>query len=462
MLFAKPAAIHIAPTQENSNSGHSTTGLLAFFVVVLLCVFQTSIVCGDEDNMADKTPLSFTGVTMGPIQYRVVVTDSEVKDGKAIAKEIADRLERVNQLMSTYIKESDVSRFNVAAEGEWVEVDELTLQVVQQSIEVSEKSSGAFDITVGPAVNLWKFGPDKEKQQAVPSEEQLASVKKTIGYSNLELRPTNPAIRKKVDGVQIDLSAIAKGFAVDQVAEGLTERGIENFMVEVGGEVFAKGNGASGVWRIGIEKPDERFRDVDKVVTLDGKGMATSGDYRNFRLIDGKRYSHAIDPRTCKPVELPPATSSVIAESCMLADAIATALMVMPAADRFGFCDSLGASAYVVTRGDKGELIRSQTKNFPFAEMVPVNAGSQAEREPEKAQRSILPVFFATLLIFGIAILGMAVGAIFGNKPIAGSCGGIAAQQNADGSSSCSMCSKPVTDCPDYQAASEEPETMTS
>lgn len=445
MLFKLPVAL--PQTHQNISCERSVIGSLVFFVALVLSLLITTNVHGDDDAAAGKTPLSFTGVTMGPIQYRVVITDEGIDDAQAIEKEISDRLESVNQLMSTYIKTSDVSRFNAAGKDEWIEVDKLTLQVVEKSIDISEKSNGAFDITVGPAVNLWQFGPGKDETKAIPSDAQLKTVKEVVGYKNLELRNAPPAVRKNADGIQIDLSAIAKGFAVDQVADGLAKRGIKNFMVEVGGEVFAKGRGASGVWRIGIEKPDERMRDVDKVVTLNGKGMATSGDYRNFRLIAGKRYSHAIDPRTCKPVELPPATSSVIADSCMVADAIATALMVIPEADRFDFCKRLGADAYIVTRNKDGELSRTQTKDFPFADMKP------AAEKPAGEGRSILPVFLATLAVFGIAILGMAVGAIFGNKPIAGSCGGLAAQQNEDGSSACSMCTKPVTECPDYQAA---------
>ena len=449
MLFDKPFALQ--PSHQNLNNGRSTIGSLVFFVALVLCIFTATSLYANDDPTIDEAPLSFTGVTMGPIQYRVVITDAEVANVAAVEKEISDRLENVNQLMSTYIKASDVSRINVAGANQWIDVDQLTFEVVKKSIDISVKSGGAFDITVGPAVNLWQFGPGKDETKAIPSDAKLELVKQIVGYENLELRTAPPAIRKKVEGIEVDLSAIAKGFAVDQVAEGLAGRGIENFMIEVGGEVFAKGKGTSGVWRIGIEKPDERIRDVDKVVTLDGKGMATSGDYRNFRTIDGKRYSHAIDPRTCKPVELPPATSSVIAESCMVADAIATALMVMPESKRFGFCKDLGAQAYVVTRGEDGKLLRAQTTGFPFADLNPV-----AENETAETGKSILPVFFATLAVFGIAILAMAVGAIFGNKPIAGSCGGLAAQQNGEGASACSMCTKPVTECPEYKAAAEE------
>lgn len=460
MLFAKLIAIQIE--QRNVNSERSVFGPLAFSLVLafsvsfVLCFSNVAKAGGTQDDADAKAtvnaPLTFSGLTMGPIQYRVVITDEEVQDPAAVENEVADRLERVNQLMSTYIESSDVSRFNNAGKNQWVEIDRLTLQVIKQSLEISEMSGGAFDITVGPAVNLWQFGPEKDETQSAPTGPELDEVIKVVGYRNLELKEDPPSLRKSIAGVQIDLSAIAKGFAVDQVASGLDERGIKNFMVEVGGEVFAKGRGASGVWRIGIEKPDESMRSVDKVVTLDRKGMATSGDYRNFRMIDGKRYSHAIDPRTCKPVELPPATSSVIADSCMVADAIATALMAMPESERLQFCKEQGVDAYIVNRNDNGKLVSSQTDAFPLAELKLPSGRSKDE------PRSILPVFFATLAVFGIAILGMAVGAIFGNKPIAGSCGGLAAQQSEDGSSACSMCTKPVTECPDYQAATETAE----
>jgi thiamine biosynthesis lipoprotein len=177
-------------------------------------------------------------------------------------------------------------------------------------------------------VNLWNFGPDPRAGQ-VPTVAEIERERERVGYRRLEVRLSPPSLRKTHPGVYLDLSAIAKGYAVDEIAELLIQRGVPGFMVEVGGEVRTSGHRPDGQpWRIGIEKPVDFQRSVQRVVELTGKSLATSGDYRNFFEKDGRRYSHEIDPQTGYPVQHELASVSVISDSCMLADAWATGLMV--------------------------------------------------------------------------------------------------------------------------------------
>jgi thiamine biosynthesis lipoprotein len=248
---------------------------------------------------------------------------AEVKAG------IEDRLETVNRQMSTWRKDSEISRFNAYAGTDWFPISADTLTVLKEAHRISELSGGKFDITVMPLVNLWSFGPENRPQK-VPSEEEIAAKRQSVGYTLLAFRTDGPAVRKSRSGVTVDLSAIAKGFGVDKLAEYLDSLGVPGYMVEIGGEVGCKGTKADGSpWRIGIQSPKQLKQSAFRVVPLHDRAMATSGDYRNYFEQDGKRYSHTIDPHTGRPVTHKLVSATVVTETCMTADGLATAIMVL-------------------------------------------------------------------------------------------------------------------------------------
>jgi FAD:protein FMN transferase len=242
---------------------------------------------------------------------------------------IERQLARVNELMSTYLPSSELSRFNQWASREPFQLSAETFEVFQVARRVGSLSSGAFDVTVGPVVNAWGFGPPG-KPAHPPSDVELDQLKAGVGWDKIVLEEAHSAIRKIRPDVYCDLSAVAKGYGVDRVSATLSGLGYFEHMVEVGGEVRARGRNAEGQpWRIGVEKPLEGGRAVQRTLPLENLAMATSGDYRNYYEEGGRRVSHEIDPRTARPIGHRLASVTVVTGRCVEADAFATALIVL-------------------------------------------------------------------------------------------------------------------------------------
>ena len=242
---------------------------------------------------------------------------------------IVTQLDRIDALMSTYKTDSEVSRFNRSRDTAWFPVSEETATVVVAALQVFEESNGAFDITVAPLVELWGFGR-RDREGGVPSPTEIQELLQTIGSQHLQARLSPPALKKDQESLQIDLSAIAKGFAVDSVARSLDDLGITNYLVDIGGEMRARGHKEQEVpWNIAIERPTALQRGIQTTLPLQDIAIATSGDYRNYFEADGKRYSHEIDPRSGQPIQHRLVSVSVLDASCMRADAWATALIIL-------------------------------------------------------------------------------------------------------------------------------------
>lgn len=246
-----------------------------------------------------------------------------------LAGMLAAEIERVEALMSTYRPESELSRFNTSDSTDWVHVSDDTAIVVAAAQEISRLSNGAFDVTVGPLVDIWGFGP-RMNVTGRPTDEEIAQALSHVGYQKLQVRLEPPALRKSDPLLHVDLSAIAKGYGVDQAAQVLIDQGIEDYMVEIGGDLVAAGYNREGnPWRIAVERPIPGDRALLEVVAVEDMAIATSGDYRNFFMQDGLLYSHTLDSRTGHPVTHKIASVSVRARSAMLADGWATALLAM-------------------------------------------------------------------------------------------------------------------------------------
>ena len=280
-------------------------------------------------SCGDRAPsYELQGHTMGT-QFSVTVAQPMERESRQdLQRDIEAVLEEVEDAMSTYRADSEVSRFNASPSTDWFAVSPATCEAIRATLEVSRLSDGAFDVTVGPLVNLWGFGPDPVRVRPPPDRE-IEDALASVGYRLLHADCERPAIRKDVASVYVDLSAYAKGLGVDRVGGLLEQRGIRGFMVEIGGELTLRGLDADGEpWTIAIETPESPGRGIGRVVSLTDRAMATSGDYRNFFEYDGRRYSHTIDPRTGRPTTHDLASVTVIGETAARADAMATALLV--------------------------------------------------------------------------------------------------------------------------------------
>lgn len=291
---------------------------------------------------------------------------------QGLAEQVHLVLQDVDTQMSTWRADSEVSVFNNSTDSDWQVMTPATTAVLAQARTTSDLSAGAFDITVGPLVDLWGFGAgslniNNGVSNAKPSASGIREVLARVGFSAIDIDPDNNAVRKRKPNVQIDLSGIAKGHAVDRVAYELDSTGVESYLVEVGGELRSRGRKPDGSqWRVAIERPSVRQRDVFRVLQLDDQAVATTGNYRNFFDNDGQRYSHTIDPRTGESVTHQLASVSVVAKSTMQADALSTAMMVMGPDMAIEFAEKHHIAAHLILKSDAG------LKEFYSAEFEPL------------------------------------------------------------------------------------------
>jgi len=312
-------------------------------------------------TMSRHEIVDFSGSTMGT-RYTVrfnewysirnlLVAGTDVNQ---LQEQVDARLAEINGMMSTYDSQSELSRFNQSNSTDWFTVSRETADVTRFALDTAKRTDGAFDPTVGPVVNLWGFGPDKRR--TVPTDEEIDDALSNVGFHQLEARLEPPALRKTNPSLYLDLSAIAKGFAVDEISDLLVKRaGRTDSMVEIGGEVRTRGTHPDDTaWRIGVEKPNSSRASIQTVLELKDSALASSGDYRNFFKANGILYSHTIDPKTGRPVQHQLATVSVLTDNCMEADALATAMLVMGEERGYNWCVEHEVAALFLIREEDG------------------------------------------------------------------------------------------------------------
>lgn len=297
-----------------------------------------------------------SGKTMGTTwAVKVVGLPCAPQDAQ---RAVAAALDGVDQAMSTWKPDSELSRLNRHEGPAPFPLSKATREVLELSLEVSQRSGGAFDVTVGPLVDAWGFGPPGEREP--PTEDAIAALREVVGSRHLEL--SEAGVTKAQPRVRVDLSAVAKGYGVDRAAAALEALGARRYLVEVGGELRARGLNAEGApWQVGVERPDPGARAVQRVVPLIDAALATSGDYRNFFERGGRRFSHTIDPRTGRPIEHALASVSVVADTCARADAWATALNVLGPDEGLALARRERLSAWFVSRQADGGLVEEGT-----------------------------------------------------------------------------------------------------
>ncbi|MDI5935077.1 FAD:protein FMN transferase [Halomonas kalidii] len=320
----------------------------------LLLVFTALLAACSESDRPLESPVRLEGSIFGSF-YQVTIADPLTQgEAREIEKEVLAELDEVDAAMSTYRDDSELVAFNQAPVGEWQPLSDELVEVLAIGQTVAEASDGAFDMSLGGLVNLWSFGPEARPRE-IPDDETLAERLAEIGPDSVELDVAGLQARRVRD-VFIDLSGVAKGHGTDRVATYLDRRGIEHYLVNLGGEVMAKGYRDAGgtPWRIGIEAPRDDRQEAQHVLPLHDLSVATSGDYRNYFEEEGRRYSHTLDPRTGRPIEHRLASVTVAHPSNAWADAWATALMVLGEEQGMALAREQGLGVLMIVREDEG------------------------------------------------------------------------------------------------------------
>lgn len=307
--------------------------------------------CGNGDSIE-----SFGGPTMGSTYSIKYVRHAGGPDSSQVRREVEGILAEVDRQLSTYRNDSDIERFNALPANSCQTMPASVLELIRVGEELSVQSDGSYDLTVEPLMNLWGFGP-QGREEKVPDAAALAEVLQRVGYRHLHI---NGEQLCKDAAVEVDFNSIAAGYAVDTIAARLDAMGIDDYLAEATGELKAKGKKLDGLpWRIALEEPRDDQQVAERIINVDGYGVSTSGDYRNYFLQDGRRYSHTFDARSGVPVLHNLASVTVIHPSALMADGLSTLLLILGPEKAWGYAEKHDIGAFFVIRADTGFVIRT-------------------------------------------------------------------------------------------------------
>ena len=319
-----------------------------FALVVLMGMMSA---CGNGDSLE-----SIDGPTMGSTYSIKYVRHADLPAPADVQVEVEKILAEVDQQMSTYRSDSDIERFNALPANRCQKMPAPILELVRVGEQLSVQSEGSFDLTVEPLLNLWGFGP-QAREEKVPTAQAQADVRQRVGHGHLRIDGDQLC---KDAAVEVDFNSIAAGYAVDRIAARLEALGIRNYLAEATGELKAAGRKLDGSpWRIALEEPRDDQQVAERIIAVDGYGLSTSGDYRNYFVQGGQRFSHTFDARTGAPVSHTLASVTVIHPSALMADGLSTLLLILGPERGWDYAEKHDIGAFFVIRADTGFVTRS-------------------------------------------------------------------------------------------------------
>ena len=328
---------------------------------ILIFSFLLIFSCSQEKNYNAK----IKGNTMGTYYFIEVIDVPVELKIKNIELEIKNTLKKANKILSNWDKDSEISIINKTDKTTAIKISDELKEVFKTAKEINAKSNGFFDLTLDPIIELWGFGYKSKQMQIIPKDNQIKNILSLIGQKSfLKMDFDNNELIKKNKDIKINLSSIGKGYGIDLIGKKLDQLGINNYIINIGGDILTKGyNSKKENWIIGIENPNLKEKFIKEIVNLTNKGLATSGDYKNFFTKDGKRYSHIINPKTGKPIMHSTKSVTVIHENSMKADGWATAFLALGSLEGLKIADKEKIAVLFIDEIDS-KLIKFKSSAF--------------------------------------------------------------------------------------------------